>query len=107
MVVTSIVIGSSVIRINWKEAQDKNGEPLYVEVKYKYKGFEDWQLKLIPPRENSFLLTDIPYATTVEFKLRAVGYSGVFGPVTTKSATTPGRLHSYITCMTQNELHLK
>ena len=86
--ITKIDADFDSITIYWRKPKNKLGFPLYTEVKYKYAGLEDWIIKLIIPAHHSFKATDLPFSTRIDFELRAVGYEGVFGPITKKSTQT-------------------
>ena len=94
--ITNTDATSDTIRIYWKQVKDQLGRPLHTEVKYKYAGLEDWNIKLILPAHLSFETTDLPTLTPVDFELRAISYDGVFGPITKKTVTTKCRSHTYV-----------
>ena len=91
IVITKVITGPSLIRICWKRAKDEQKRSLYIELKYKPEPLEEWKIRMMLPTQQTFLLIDLPSRTTVYFELRAVGYNGVFGPVTKVEAKTKGK----------------
>ena len=86
--VTSITPSLDKIVIKWMPMTDDRRRGLYVEIQYNEDGYTDWDLKLLPPSIHQHTIKGLFPGTKYVIRLRTLGESGVFGPVTTKKVTT-------------------
>lgn len=67
---------------------DERKRGLYIELQHLEDHYIDWDIILLPPSQTQYTIKNLFPDTKHTIKLRTVGESGIFGPVTTKRVQT-------------------